>query len=116
MRPGLWRFILDNSLLLILGAVAALGWANLGHASYDRVTHALHFAVNDVGMVFFFALATKEIVEATLPGGPLASPREAAVPLLAAVGGMAVPAGLYMLQAGRCSSERKTLKASFGCS
>ena len=37
-------------------------------------------------MVFFFALATKEIVEATLPGGPLASPREAAVPLLAAVG------------------------------
>lgn len=100
MRPGLWGFILDNSLFLILGAVAALGWANLDHASYDRVTHALHFAVNDVGMVFFFALATKEIVEATLPGGPLASPREAAVPLLAAVGGMAVPAGLYILQAG----------------
>ena len=31
-------------------------------------------------MVFFFALATKEIVEATLPGGALATPREAAVP------------------------------------
>ncbi len=50
-------------------------------------------------MVFFFALATKEIVEATLPGGPLASPRQAGVPLLAAVGGMAVPAAIYVLQA-----------------
>ncbi len=49
---------------------------------------ALHFAVNDVGMVFFFALATKEIVEATLPGGAARFPREAAVPVLAAVGGM----------------------------
>jgi len=97
MKPGLWTFILDNSLLLILGAVVALGWANLDHASYERLTHPLHFAVNDVGMVFFFALATKEIVEATLPGGPLSSPREAGVPLLAAVGGMAVPAGLYLL-------------------
>ena len=51
-------------------------------------------------MVFFFALAAKEIVESTLPGGPLPSPREAAVPLLAAAGGMAVPAGLFVLLAG----------------
>ena len=63
--------------------------------SYEHVSHALHFAVNDIGMVFFFALAAKEIVEATLPGGPLGSLREAAVPLMAAVGGMAVPAGLF---------------------
>ena len=49
-------------------------------------------------MVFFFALATKEIVEATLPGGALSTRREAAVPVLAAVGGMAVPAALFAFQ------------------
>ena len=98
-RRGVWAFVLDNYLLLIIGTAAALVWANLHHESYERVSHALHFAVNDVGMVFFFALATKEIVESTLPGGALASGREAAVPVIAAVGGMAAPAGLFALQA-----------------
>ena len=97
--PGaLWTFALDNSLLLVAGAVAALVWANVAPATYFPVARALHFAVNDVGMVFFFALAVKEIVEATLPGGALASRREAAVPVLAAVGGMAAPALLYAAQ------------------
>jgi NhaA family Na+:H+ antiporter len=94
-----WRFIVDNSLLLIGGAVAGLAWANVSLSSYEEFSHALHFAVNDVGMVFFFALATKEIIEATLPGGALSSPREAAVPVLAAVGGMVMPATLYVTQA-----------------
>jgi NhaA family Na+:H+ antiporter len=94
-----WSVAIDNSLLLIAGAVTALVWANVSPASYESFTHALHFAVNDIGMVFFFALATKEIVEATLPGGALASPREAAVPVLAALGGMAMPATLYAVQA-----------------
>lgn len=98
-RPGLRTFILENSLLLIAGTVLALAWANVDLHSYERVAHALHFAVNDVAMVFFFALAVKEIIEATLPGGALESPREAAVPLLAAVGGMAGPASLYAAQA-----------------
>jgi NhaA family Na+:H+ antiporter len=97
-RGRVWSLIVDNSLLLAAGPVAGLAWANIGHASYERVSHALHFVVNDVGMVFFFALAVKEIVEATLPGGPLESPREAAVPILAAAGGMIGPAGLYLLQ------------------
>ena len=96
---GLWAFVIDNSLLLVAGAIAGLVWANTGYPSYERFAHALHFAVNDIGMVFFFALAVKEIVEATLPGGPLASPREAAVPLLAAAGGMIAPAGLFAIQA-----------------
>ena len=99
-RSGVWTFVLDNYLLLVIGTVAALLWANIDHATYERVAHALHFPVNEVGMVFFFALATKEIVEATLPGGALSSGREAAVPVLAAAGGMAVPAGLFALQAG----------------
>ena len=94
----MWKSIIDNSLLLVAGAAAALVWANLHHESYEHFAHALHFVVNDIGMVFFFALAMKEIVEATLPGGALASPREAAVPLLAAVGGMAAPAALYAIQ------------------
>jgi len=90
------RFVFDNSLLLLAGTVAAVAWANLEPASYDRVAHPLHFWVNDVGMVFFFALAAKEVFEATLPGGPLASPGRALSPLAAALGGMVAPAGLYV--------------------
>jgi len=97
---GAWRrfvvFVIDTSLLLVAGTVTALVWANAAPASYARAAHALHFAVNDVAMVFFFALAAKEIVEATREGGPLASPREAAVPLLGAAAGMIVPAALYV--------------------
>jgi Na+:H+ antiporter, NhaA family len=94
-----WAFILDNSLLLVAGTVTALVWANVDHPSYEWLARVLRFPVNDIGMVFFFALATKEIVEAMLPGGPLASPRAAAMPLIAAVGGMVVPASALVLQA-----------------
>jgi NhaA family Na+:H+ antiporter len=97
-RASVWTFVLDNYLLLIAGTVVALFWANTDHEGYEQFAHALHFAVNDIGMAFFFALAAKEIIEATLPGGALASPREAGVPLLAAVGGMIGPAGLYVMQ------------------
>lgn len=86
----------ENSLGLLIGAGAGLVWANVAHHSYERFAHGLHFIVNDIGMVFFFALAAKEIVEAMLPGGALASPRRAAVPILAAVGGMAGPALIYI--------------------
>ncbi len=95
-RSTLARFIFDNSLLLLAGTAAAVVWANLDFASYDRFAHPLHFWVNDVGMVFFFALAAKEVFEATLPGGPLASPRRALSPLAAAVGGMLAPALIYV--------------------
>lgn len=90
------RLVFDNSLLLIAGTVAAVAWVNVDPSSYDAVAHPLHFWVNDVGMVFFFALAAKEIFEATFPGGPLASPRRALSPLAAAVGGMVAPAVIYV--------------------
>lgn len=93
---GLVRFVLDQSLLLPIGAVAGLVWANTAHEGYEHFAHALHFAVNDIGMVFFFALAAKEVVEATAPGAALGSTRRAAVPLLAAIGGMAGPALVYL--------------------
>jgi NhaA family Na+:H+ antiporter len=86
-------------MLMIGGAVIALVWANLDHESYERVTHPVHFFVNDIAMAFFFGLATKEIIEATAPGGALHSLRRAAVPVFAAVGGMAGPALLYVAMA-----------------
>ena len=92
----MFRRFVDNSGLLIAGAVAALMWANAAPESYTTVAHRLHFLVNDIAMVFFFALATKEVVEATAPGGALHSPRRASVPMLAAVGGMAAPAAIYV--------------------
>ena len=95
-RSKLASVVLDNSLLLVVGTIAAVAWANLDLSSYDAVAHPLHFWVNDVGMVFFFALAAKEVFEATLPGGPLASPRRAFSPLAAAVGGMVAPALIYV--------------------
>lgn len=92
----IWRLVIDNSLLLILGAVAALVWANLDYEAYEHWAHQLHFPVNDIAMAFFFALAAKEVFEALLPGGALSSPRRAAMPVLAAIGGMVAPALIYV--------------------
>ena len=96
-RSKLTAFILNNSLLLLAGTAAALLWANIDIASYEAVANPLHFWVNDVGMVFFFALAAKQVFEATLPGGLLASRRHALSPLACAVGGMFVPAAIYIV-------------------
>jgi Na+:H+ antiporter, NhaA family len=95
------RFVFDNSILLLVGTVLAVTWANLDTSGYEHATHPVHFWVNDVWMVFFFALAAKEVFEATLPGGPLASLRQAASPLAAAVGGMLAPALIFIVLATR---------------
>lgn len=95
-RPFL-NLAVEYSLALPVGAAIALVWANTLGASYVRFAHALEFSVNDVGMVFFFALAAKEVVEATAPGGSLHTWRRASLPVIAAVGGMAVPALFYVL-------------------
>jgi len=47
-------------------------------------------------MAFFFAIAGSEVWEALLPGGALSNPRKAATPLLATLGGIIGPAGLYV--------------------
>jgi NhaA family Na+:H+ antiporter len=90
------RWIVANSLLLPLGAALALAWANVDYGSYEPLAHALEFPINEIGMAFFFALAMKEVVDATMPGGALHPWRRALVPLAAAVGGMAGPALLYL--------------------
>ena len=81
VRPRRFAFFVEHSLALPVGAVIALVWANTGGASYRAFADALEFAVNDVGMVFFFGLAAKEVVEATLPGGALHTWRRAALPI-----------------------------------
>ena len=80
----------------MLGTLIALVWANVERETYVRVSHYLHFVINDIGMAFFFALAAKEVTEATAPGGALHSPRRAAMPLAAAVGGMLGPALIFV--------------------
>lgn len=91
-----WRIARDNSLLMVAGAAIALVWANTAPGLYAQLTEPLHFAVNDVAMVFFFGLAMKEIVEAAAPGGALHSWRRAALPVVAAAGGMAGPAAVFV--------------------
>jgi len=80
----------------MLGTLIALVWVNLDRASYNRISQYLQHAVNDIGMAFFFALAAKEVTEATAPQGALHSPRRAAMPLAAAVGGMLGPALIFL--------------------
>jgi len=100
-KGGAIQFLLENSLLLIGGAVLALVWANTWHGSYEHIAHnhVFHFLVNDVLMAFFFLMAGKEIREAMLPGGSLSNVRTASLPLMATIGGMAGPAIIYIVGA-----------------
>jgi NhaA family Na+:H+ antiporter len=89
-------FILEYLIALPIGCAAGLIWANTGPESYFRFAHAATFYVNDVGLVFFFALIAKEVAEATLPGGALHPWRRAALPVAAATGGVLVSIACYL--------------------
>jgi NhaA family Na+:H+ antiporter len=100
------RFLLENSIFLILGAAIGLIWANIDHESYEFIKEepafyfnsipvSLHFIINDLAMAFFFLLAGKEIREAMLPRGALSNVRTAALPITATLGGMAGPAIIF---------------------
>jgi Na+:H+ antiporter, NhaA family len=95
--PRLSRFAVEHLLVLPLGAVIALGWANTAPESYFRLTIPMTFLVNDVAMVVFFGLITKEVVEAMAPGGVLHPWRRTLLPVIASVGATAVPALIYMI-------------------
>ena len=90
--PELWHFTSEYLLLLPCGALVGLIWANVGPESYFRTVFALDFFVTDVAMVLVFGLATKEIVEATAPGGVLHPWRRATLPLVAALGSVVLAA------------------------
>jgi len=93
--PRLWQFATEYLLALPFGALIAMVWANLDGEEYFRVVGGAAFWVNDVGMVVFFALITKEIVEATAPGGVLHPWRHAALPVLASLGIAVVPVVVF---------------------
>ncbi len=99
-----------GSILLLLAAAAALLWANSPwSSSYDALWHthltldvgplhldeSLQHWVNDALMVIFFFVVGLEI-KYELVNGDLRDPRTAALPIVAAVGGMVVPAGIYL--------------------
>jgi NhaA family Na+:H+ antiporter len=94
--PRVSQFALEHLLLLPLGAAIALIWVNVEPESYYNLVDAISFLVNDVAMVFFFALMTKEIVEATAPGGVLHPRRRAMLPVVGAIGATVAAAFVYI--------------------
>jgi NhaA family Na+:H+ antiporter len=84
-------------MLLLAATVAALVWANSPwHVGYDTAWHGWrHHAVND-GLMSVFFLAVGCEVKRELTIGTLRDRAHATVPALAALGGMAVPALVYL--------------------
>jgi NhaA family Na+:H+ antiporter len=95
VRRGL-RFVVDHFLLLPIGGLVALLWANLQPESYFSFKLPLVFWVNEVGMTIFFAVIMQEVVESVVPGGALHTWRRWMLPVVAAAGATAASAGLYL--------------------
>lgn len=101
----------SSGILLIIATVIALFWANSPWAGayhdlwrtniafsvgdFELSKDLLHW-INDGLMVVFFFVVGLEIKREVLVG-ELSSPRQAILPIMAAIGGMAVPAGFYLL-------------------
>ena len=114
IAPPFQRFIQTEStgsILLLISATVALVFANSAWAGvYHRFwsipfgvsipDHALsltlHEWINDGFMAVFFLLVGLEI-KRQLGAGELSSPRQAALPIAGALGGMILPAGIYLL-------------------
>lgn len=92
--------------------IAGLVFANIDIHSYEDIVDyhifgddakifgkavTVHFIINEIFMVFFFGIATKEITESVLPGGALNPMRKAINPLMGTMGGIFGPAGLFFL-------------------
>jgi NhaA family Na+:H+ antiporter len=90
----------SSALALVAAAVAALAWANLDAASYadawqqDLGPLTLGEWINDGLMALFFFVVGLEI-KRELVEGELDEPRKAALPVVAAIGGMVVPALIF---------------------
>ena len=91
------RFTIGRFLLMPIGAVIALIWANTAAESYFQFAYRLSFFVNEIAMALFFALLAQEVYEATMPGGALHSWRKWTLPLVAAAGGIAGAVSVYLL-------------------
>lgn len=99
-----------SGIVLLLAAAIALIWANSPWAmSYKNVWHAplsiglgkfgfswpLHFWINDVLMTFFFLVVGMEI-RREIHEGALSNIRQAMLPMIAALGGVVVPALIFL--------------------
>lgn len=94
----------EFSVPLVMGVLTAVAWANLDPASYTAFNHdhflgplSFHFVANELFMVFFFGIAAVEITQSCLPGGDLNPLKKAVNPLLATLGGVLGPVGVYFL-------------------
>ena len=98
-----------SAVLLLTAAVLALAWANLGEGYEDfwhtelslrlgglELSEDLRHWVNDGLMVLFFFSVGLEISRETVLG-ELRGVRAIAAPAIAAIGGLTVPAGLFLL-------------------
>jgi NhaA family Na+:H+ antiporter len=105
-----FRLEAAGGLAVMAGATLALVWANSPlRGLYDAIFHTsvemklagrgidwtVHHFTNDALMTLFFAVAGLEI-KRELTRGELRSWGRAALPLVAAVGGMVIPALIYM--------------------
>jgi Na+:H+ antiporter, NhaA family len=98
-------FVLVGFTLIAL-ILANSPWAKAVHDFWDtplriglgtwNLEHSLHFWVNDALMTLFFFVVGLEI-KREIAGGELSTPQKAALPVIAALGGMLIPAGIYML-------------------
>lgn len=110
----------SGGILLLVAALVAMLWANSPwKAGYVSLWHTdvtvnfgryvlhgdLHHWVNDALMVVFFFVVGLEI-KGELVHGKLRDPRTAAMPALAALGGMLVPALLFILVAAGGDGSR----------
>ncbi len=100
----------SSGILLLVTAVIALLWANSPWApTYEHLLHTpisvgfgehiftrtVHFWINEILMVVFFFVVGLE-VRRELFEGELSTPRRAALPVAAALGGMLVPSAIYI--------------------
>ncbi len=101
----------SSGIVLMITTLAALLWANSGfYESYHHfietpigvsigswgLNYTLHHWVNDGLMVIFFFVVGLEI-KRELIQGELSSPKKAALPMFAALGGMIFPALIYAI-------------------
>jgi NhaA family Na+:H+ antiporter len=91
------RATVDHFLLLPLGGMIALVWANLAPTSYFTMEHQWSFWINDVAMTIFFAVIAQELYEELMPGGALYKARKWMLPICAALGSIAGAALVYLV-------------------
>jgi Na+/H+ antiporter NhaA len=108
-----------SAVTLLVAALAALAWANINEASYDKLwgttlsiglghwqlSQDLRGWVNSGLMTFFFFVVGLE-ARREFDMGDLRERRRVVLPLLAGIGGMLVPIGIYLLiNAGRSTAH-----------